>query len=684
MRFLSPGFLFALLTIVIPILIHLFNFRKFKKVYFSNVRFLKNVEIQNQSKRQLKDRLILASRILGIAFLVFAFARPYIPDASQDNSFQNQVLSIYIDNSSSMEAQNKEGMLLDEAKRRAKEIASAYSLNDKFQILTNDFEGKDQRLLSLEEFQNAVDAVEISPAQKNITQIISRQKDVFLKEPNSRKTIYLISDFQKNTLAEQAIPADSSFAIRLVRVKSNPQPNISIDSLWFSTAIHKPGDFEKIIVRLKNNSEEEAINIPIKLFINKEQKALGSLSIKARSTAIDTLAFSGLNSGWKEAFVEITDYPLVFDDKFYFSFKVEESMPVLIINGTTENNYLNALFQSDSFFKLANTSSGAINYAVLDTYSLIILNELPELSVGLAQQLQAYCKRGGSLMVFPELKGDQRGLKNFLQGLNTDLPEQVVSQDERVSTINLQHPLFAGVFEKANQKMDLPSVKKYVRFTSLSKTNRKNILELPGNQLFLSEYGFGSGKIYLSAVPLNDESTNFAKHAIFVPIMYQAALLSIRNQQLFYDLNSEQVIDLPKIVLNPNQTLKLKKEAFETIPDLRQNDHLSHILIADQIKQSGSYQLFKGDSLLAILSLNNAGSESDLSYASNQEINANFGGRKPELIEPDRGSIENKIKSVNQGISLWKVCLILALIFFAAEILLIRFYNKTQIKTQIN
>jgi hypothetical protein len=287
-------------------------------------------------------------------------------------------------------------------------------------------------------------------------------------------------------------------------------------------------------------------------------------------------------------------------------------------------------------------------------------------------------------MVFPDLNVDQRGLKNFLQGLNTDLPEQVVSRVERVSIINLQHPLFAGVFEKANQKMDLPSVKKYVRYTSLSKTNRKNILELPGNQLFLSEYGFGTGKIYLSAVPLNDESTNFAKHAIFVPIMYQAAFLSIRNQQLFYDLNSEQVIDLPKIVLNPNQTLKLKKEAFETIPDLRQNDHLSQILTADQIRQSGSYQLFKGDSLLAILSLNNAGSESDLSYASNQEINANFEGRKPELIEPEAGSIENKIESVNQGISLWKVCLILALIFFAAEILLIRFYNKTQIKTQIN
>src|SRR3989339_322968 len=142
MRFLSPGFLFALLTIAIPVIIHLFNFRKFKKVYFSNVRFLKNVQIQTSSRQHLKDRLILATRILAISFLVLAFARPYIPVADQQNAFQQEVLSIYIDNSYSMEAVNKEGTLLDEAKRRAREIASAYSLNDKFQLLTNDFGGK--------------------------------------------------------------------------------------------------------------------------------------------------------------------------------------------------------------------------------------------------------------------------------------------------------------------------------------------------------------------------------------------------------------------------------------------------------------------------------------------------------------------------------------------------------------
>lgn len=684
MRFLSPGFLFALLTIVIPILIHLFNFRKFKKVYFSNVRFLKNVDMQTSSKRQLKDRLILASRILGLSFLVLAFARPYMPTATQDNTLQNQVLSIYIDNSFSMEAQNKEGTLLDEAKRRAKEIASAYSLNDKFQILTNDFEGKHQRLLSLDEFQTAVDEIEISPARKNINQIISLQKEVFSKEPNSRKSLYLISDFQKNILSENALPADSSLKIRLIRIKSNPQPNISIDSIWFQSAIHKPGDLEKVKVRLKNNSDEEALNIPIKLFVNNEQKSLGSLSIKARSTATDTLTFSGLKTGWQEARVEITDFPLIFDDQFYFSFKVQQSMPILIINGPSENPYLNALFQSDPFFKHSNVSYGNINYSSLDTYPIIILNELEEFSAGLAQTLQEYCKRGGTLMVFPNLKVEQGGFRTFLNGFNTDLPEQVINREERIASINLQHPIFLGVFEKNNPKMDLPSAKKYLKFTFLSKTNRVNILELSGSQLFLSQYAFGAGKLYVSAVALNEESSNFPKHAIFVPIMYQSALLSIKNQQLFYDLTTETVIDLPKIMLNPNQTLKLRKENFESIPDLRQNDQVSQILLADQIIESGHYQLFKADSLLSILSFNDAGPESDLSYASNQEINANFEAKKPEIMEAEGESIENVIKTVNQGFQLWKVCLILALLFFAVEILLIRFYNKIQLKPQIN
>jgi len=680
MRFLSPGFLFALLTIAIPVIIHLFNFRKFKKVYFSNVRFLKNVQIQTSSRQHLKDRLILATRILGISFLIFAFARPYIPSAEQQNAFQQEVLSIYIDNSYSMETVNKEGTLLDEAKRRAVEIASAYSLNDKFQLLTNDFEGKYQRFLSFEEFQTAVDELGISSANRKLDQIIMRQKNVFLKEPNSRKTIYLISDFQKNMLPAATIAPDSSIKTRLIRLNSISQANISIDSVWFNSAIHKPGESEKLMIRLRNNSDEEAVNIPVKLKINMLQKAIASMTIKPRSTGTDTLTFSGLSAGWQEAELEITDFPVVFDDKFYFSFKVQQFLPILIINGSTENVYLNSVYRSDSFFKVANIGAGNINYSGLANNSLIILNEVEAFSDGLIQQLNNYIRRGGSLIVFPDLGNDQSALQNFLSKVGTDIPVQVLSAGNKVSIINLEHPIFKGVFENIPKQMDLPVLKKYIRFSSQNNKNRQNLLEMPGKISFFSEYRIGSGKIYLSAVPLNSETSNFGRHSVFVPIMYQTALLSLQDQHLFYKLNRDQQIELPKISLNSNQTLKLKKEKFETIPDLRQNENFSQLYTADQIKHAGNYQLLKNDSLMAVLSFNEAGTESDMSYASDQQIMEMFPMQKIEILNTATGSLTNAVKSINHGTSLWKVCLILALVFFAVEILLIRFYKRTQIK----
>ncbi|MBM3402039.1 MAG: hypothetical protein FJY21_06965 [Bacteroidetes bacterium] len=680
MRFLSPGFLFALLTIAIPVIIHLFNFRKFKKVYFSNVRFLKNVQIQTSSRQHLKHRLILASRILGICFLVFAFSRPFIPAAQQQNLFQEEVLSIYIDNSYSMEALNKEGTLLDEAKRRAKEISSAYSLNDKFQLISNDFDGKDQRLLSLEEFQTAVNELNISSSSRNLDQIISRQKDVFLKEPNSGKTIYLISDFQENILPERSISADSTIKTRLIRLSSNTQPNISMDSVWFGSRMHKPGESEKLIIRLRNNSDEEALSVPIKLTINKIQKSISSLTIKARSIGIDTLTFSGLLPGWQDAELEITDFPVVFDNKFYFSFHVQQSIPVLVINGRPENEYLNSVYRSDSFFKLSNIGAGNINYSALSNYPLIILNELNTISDGLIQQLNNYILLGGSLMVFPNLSESTSDLANLLSVLNADLPLEVLTADNKVSKINLDHPIFQGVFDNIPKQIDLPVTKKYVRYSSRNNKNRENILEMPGNIPFLSEYKIGSGKLYLSAIPLSAETSNFVRHSIFVPIMYQTALLSRSNQNLFYKLNKDQLIELPKISLGSNQILKLTKDAFETIPDLRQNDNVSLLYIADQIKQAGNYELLKNDSLLTVLSFNEQDSESDLSYANDEKIRESFPDQAIELMNPKSGSLTNEVKAINQGTSLWKFCLILALIFFAAEILIIRSSKKITIK----
>ena len=116
MEFLYPGFLWALTAVAIPVIIHLIYFRRFKKVYFSNIRFLKEIKEETTNTNKLKNLLILLARIFAILFLVLAFAQPYIPQGEKLKSGTTGV-SIYIDNSFSMEALSDEVSLLEKAKK---------------------------------------------------------------------------------------------------------------------------------------------------------------------------------------------------------------------------------------------------------------------------------------------------------------------------------------------------------------------------------------------------------------------------------------------------------------------------------------------------------------------------------------------------------------------------------------
>ncbi len=677
MSFLFPGFLFALVAVAVPIVVHLFNLRKFKKVYFSNVRFLANIQQQTSSSQRLKKLLILAARILAITFLVLAFAKPYIPAKDQFSIAHKHVVSIYIDNSYSMEAVNKEGRLLDEAKRRAKEIVSAYGPSDQFQLLTNDFEGKYQRLLSQDVFIKALDEVKVSSNTKNLKQIVERQADVFLADPNAIKTIYLISDFQQNILGNDPVKLLSSIDVRLVRLKANTVPNVSIDSVWFSSPLHRPGQTEKVFVKLSNNSDQKVEHVAIKLKINDQQKALGNVSIGPRKSSIDTLSFGGLQSGWQQGEVSIADYFITFDDRLYFSFNVREKMPVLAINGRNENRYVTALYRSDAFFELQQTGFGNIDYAQLRNNSMLILNEVSDISEGLASQLKNYLQHGGTLLIFPALNGDLNPLNGLLRHLGADMALQVINQETKIARVNLQHPVFREVFEHIPKNLDLPIAKKYLQFSSQSKTSRQSLLELPGGKHFFDEYQLGKGRVFISASPLDDDASNLARHAIFVPMMYQIALSSLHGQRLFYILGQDQFLEIPKLSLKQNQTLVLRKSKFEAIPDLRQVESSSWLFVSDQVKEAGNYQLLKADSLVALLSFNYNRGESDLSYASNSALEAKFQGKKIHLFDTSQGSIQSEVKAVNQGLQLWKLCLILALLCLAAEIVLIRFYKIT-------
>ncbi|WEK18301.1 MAG: BatA domain-containing protein [Candidatus Pedobacter colombiensis] len=677
MNFLYPGFLLALLAIAIPIVIHLFNFRKFKKIYFSNVQFLTAVQEQNSSKEKLKKLLVLLCRILAVVFLVLAFARPFISSSNQNHkNVTGNMVSIYIDNSYSMESLNKEGNLLEEAKRKAKEIVKAYAMTDKFKLVTNDFEGKHQRAVNKEEFMSLLDDIKISAASRSLPQVINRLETN--SAANKNEEVYLLSDFQKTFVGTQPLKTNKDISYSFIKLNANSLPNISADSIWSISPVHLPNQTEQFVVQLRNYGEEEATDVPLKLTINKQQKAIGNVNIPAGQILKDTLSFSGLKGGWQEGTLSIKDFPLTFDDELNFTFKVAQDLKVLSISGNPTDRYIRSLFSADAYFKLTEMPESNIRYSSFPEYSLIVLDGLKEPSSGLAQQLKLYVENGGSVVVFPDLDANSAAYTPFLNGLSLPAVQQLNVGPAIASTIDLKNSVFKDVFEQVPENIDLPVVNRYFSYAEQNTSNKENILKLPLNRFLFARYNLGGGKVYLSASSLDAKDGNIARHPVFVPLMFKIAFASSREQPFYYVTGKNNVLESEKINLTGNQSLKLVSAGFEVIPEVRQTPGKTLLYVADQVKKSGFYELKKADSVLSVVAFNDDRMESDMHYASENEIKALFNKQNIAFYNSKKDALSMNMELKNNSSELWKLCLILAVVFLAIEILLIRFFNPTK------
>ena len=226
MQFLFPAFLFAAAAIAAPIIIHLFYFRRFKRVYFTNVRFLKEVKEETNNRMRLRNLLVLLMRCLAIICMVLAFAQPFIPRSSAVKQGEKSV-SVFIDNSFSMNALSKDASLLELAKQRARDVVNAYAPADRFQILTNDFEGRDQRLVGRDDALNRIDEIRISPATKDLSKVLIRQQQCLNTGATDNKIACVLSDFQSN-ISDLEKCSDTLLRVYLVPIRAVHENKIYI------------------------------------------------------------------------------------------------------------------------------------------------------------------------------------------------------------------------------------------------------------------------------------------------------------------------------------------------------------------------------------------------------------------------------------------------------------------------
>ncbi len=678
MNFVFPGFLFALLAISIPIIIHLFRFRRFRTVYFPNIAFLQQLSEASDRESRLKQLLVLLARILAIACLVMAFARPYIPADDDDISPEGNAVSVYIDNSFSMNAMSDQGRSLDVARERALEIAHMYGHADRFLLLTNDFEGRHQRFVSREEFIDMAEQVDESPRTRTISEVMIRKAELFGDEPSQRQRAYYLSDYQKSTSGLEDIPPDVEPQAYFIPLQAQQTDNVYIDSLWTESPVILTGQPITMYVRLRNDGTQDMENQPLRVYVDGRQRSVVSYTIGHGEEETLELGWSAGSEPLQQAHVEIRDYPVTFDDRLYFTYQVSSEIPVLAIEGDGSNRYLRALFDGDELFNYSTMPAMAVDYSAFSDYQTIILDGFDRISAGMASEIQRFAEAGGSLVVFPRDGANLASYNDFLRLLNADTYESHDTTSMRVSSLNERHPVFDDVFEHIPEQLDLPGASQYFRINRQVGSMGEDILQLQNGKPFFASYPAGDGKLFLSAVPLDEAYSNFQRHSVFVPLMANIALQSGYMQALYHTIGADEAVVTPRRTSQTEQVFSLRKEGFEVIPEQRRSGNQMQLFFHDQIEEAGNYSLFYGDQQTGGVSFNYDRRESQLEAYGHDELEdklANLQVEAIQVVDAAGKPLDQVLHEMSMGQQLWRLFLILALLFILVEVLLIRFWK---------
>jgi hypothetical protein len=635
MQFKQPEILYFLFLLVIPILVHLFQLRRFKKEYFTNVRFLKELSIQTRKSSKIKKWLLLASRLLLLTFLIFAFSQPYFP--AKDKKNKNNELFIVLDNSFSMQAKGQKGELL---KRVVQDLLENTPENQPFSLITNDETYWNTDIKSItKELQN----LKYSATPFQIESAMSKIK---ARKSNNKKEVVFVTDalgIEKKQLKSIENQDQTYFVVP----KSEQQNNISIDSVYMHQSFD---DFYEIGVKLTAFGDNQS-DIPLGLYNQNKLIAKTLVHFDENSK----LLFFKLPKKDFNGYFSISDPVLNYDNTLYFSISEPSKTTVLSIGESSKNNFLSRIFTPDEFEYL-NTELRLLDFNLIEKQDAIVLNELKEIPQSLQTTLKSFVEKGGHLIVIPSFDISISNLNSFVSLFDASQFRELENKNKKITSINFNHPIFERVFDKEIDNFQYPNTKKSFQISSLNSP----ILSYEDQSIFLTNSDKDLGSVYLFAAPLNLENSNFQNSPLIVPAFYNMAQNATKS-----GINSLTIGDNKDFVFNASlskdQIVSLKSTNEKFIPSQQILSNSIKLSFADNPELAGNFGIYSGNELLKNISFNFSRTEGDLRLADGKIVSDY---KKLNSIE----SLFNSLETDRSNNILWKWFIILTLLFLVIEV----------------
>jgi hypothetical protein len=621
----------------------------------------------------------MLSRILAIICLVTAFAQPFIP--LDDSTNTENITSIYIDNSYSMQAEGTDGNLLNEAKNQAIDLVRTFDENEKVNLITSDMLSLHQRFYSKSEVIDMIKNIDFSARTTPLQNILNLQLDLLnSSEKEANQRIFMFSDLQKSStnLEGWSRPEVPSYIYQCIA--ENPG-NIFIDSVWFKTPVHRTNTPIDIHFRVRNLTEKDQNEIPVTLNIEGNTPGPKRISIPANSFVDEQITFTDKQAGKRSGKISISSSQLFFDDEFYFSYTIKEQVNILLITGKNDRNLnIEQLYGLDDYYNCSTKSIDRVSMEDFTDKELIIYQNVNTIPSGIQDMNEKSLKNGATVALIPGKKIDSDNWNSYLSELNLPLLSKMDSINSKVSYFNSSDPLYTGVFEGEPDNFQFPYISAGYGINVTSNNNFISLFGINENRPFLSYSPFNNGRLILMSTPLDQAYTNFQNHALFAATFLRFAETASFQSPLFMEIGEMGNFPLNKGIDETNPIHLMNKEyQVDIIPQLLNSNasrSISFNHLEDQIKQAGIYDLSNENDFSDKIAINYDRSESITECFEMEQMKANFQAigweKTQEMTLNESGTIEiNKFKTKEY----WRILLILTLVFIAIEILLLKLWR---------
>lgn len=674
-----PWFLLAVLTVLVPIAIHLFELRRPKRILFTNVGFIQEIKLVTAKQRRIKHLLVLMTRIGFLVFIVLMFAQPYVPAASGVEKFDPQsVVGVVVDTTPSMQAEGDDGQpIFDQAIRQARELPTAYPAATNFVLPP-----EQSQPLVASAYQSIVDKLQVSGGGKAVSSafgVLGERSPTIVQS-------FIISDFQRNTFSATTLAKfDSTQKVFLVPVGAKQVKNAFVDSVWLDDAFVRSNVDAVMHILLRNGGDTPIESCQVKLFIGDKQAAAFRTAVPLNK-AVSTEARVRLEGeSLVKCRIELEDLPVTFDNSFYFTLQPSARIKVLDVSAV-EAAATRQLYANEPLFSYTASKAGGLDYRMLESADIVLVQAQTRIEAGLRESMKRVVQRGGSLVIVPPVESVGRvSYEQLFKELGVG-PVQWEKADtdptlRDIAMPTTQNPFFKDVFWAQNRQSVMPKASPVLRWSR----SDADLMRMRDGDGFLSSYSSGKGTVYLFSTPFDNAYSDFTQHALFVPVMYRLAMQSARSQQQpAYRLNQGTIVvnvSSETTSTGADQVFKLVKDSSTFIPGQQLQAGVLRFDVPPGMREQGFYRLTHNGRDITTVAFNFDKKESMLDAYSAAELRQLIGPNRPNVQVYDASdgqSVAAKYKAEQVGTPLWQYCLWAALACLLAEVLLLRFVGRAK------